>query len=444
MSTISFTLRPANKQNECPVSIKHTHKGSEFIKATGVAVPAKYINLKTGIVSKLPNAPELSATIAQVATDIRVAVRDLVAIGVEPTKAALSKQYDDLLTKRETAIRITPKINKIFSNQLEQLKFELQDLEQQVVDKKKEIERYEILTGTIETNLLAKSIRDYAEVNAETAAINTTRLYKNVGNVVEMYKPTWKITDVSPDTLAAFETYLISLGRKNLTITDTITKIKTVVYANAKKLNIDISDLRDHKTKVAAKSNTNVVYLKKNELQDLINLEGLTEAQDRIRDRFVLMCLTGIRYSDSNIKEDNIFNDELLFTTEKTDTDITIPLADDVKRILAKYNNTIPEYPAEDFNRGIKQVCKKVASLHYKVQIKEYKGKNKSTKLSKFKYDVISSHAGRKTFINLALQKGINPVAIAGIVGHTGTQLIMNTYGSKEAGKERIAQLLQD
>jgi integrase len=53
----------------------------------------------------------------------------------------------------------------------------------------------------------------------------------------------------------------------------------------------------------------------------------------------------------------------------------------------------------------------------------------------------MSSHAGRKTFINLALERGLNPVLIAKIVGHEDTDLIMNTYGSARAGLEQFVNL---
>jgi hypothetical protein len=61
------------------------------------------------------------------------------------------------------------------------------------------------------------------------------------------------------------------------------------------------------------------------------------------------------------------------------------------------------------------------------MQLKEYKGKNKADKSVKHKHAAISAHCGRRTFINLALLKGVNPVVIASIVGHEGIELIVRT-----------------
>ena len=68
-------------------------------------------------------------------------------------------------------------------------------------------------------------------------------------------------------------------------------------------------------------------------------------------------------------------------------------------------------------------VCAKVERLNYKIPVKTYQGKNKAVRTYVVKHTAISAHAGRRTFINLALLKGINPVAIAALVGHEGVEL---------------------
>lgn len=444
MSKISIILRSANKQGEQPVTVRHSHKGSEFTKATGVAVPAKYIDLQTGKVSKLTTAPELNKDIQAVWNDVAAAARNLDGKGVEPLKPAMAKEYDRILTERATRERVAPKITRFLLSHIDELKAELVALELAVVNKRKEIEAEELKMGIWDGKLLAKHIADYAKAKEKTASVNTTRIYNNVAAVVAAYNPTLATADVTPDTLRDIEEYLIGSGKRNLTITDTITKIKTVIYYYAKALGIDTTDIKAHKTDVKKKKNPNVVYLTKSELEALINLPIAGTVEGKIRDRFVLMCLTGVRYSDSSIKPENIFNNNLLFSTEKTDTDIIIPMSDTVKALLEKYDNNIPAYPSQHFNKYIKTICSRVEELQYQIQLKDYKGKNKPEKSVVYKYEAITAHVARKTFINLALEKGVSPVAIASIVGHEGTELIMKTYGSSEAGRNKIADLLNE
>ena len=54
------------------------------------------------------------------------------------------------------------------------------------------------------------------------------------------------------------------------------------------------------------------------------------------------MSLTGVRFCDTVITPDNIVNSELLFTTEKTDNDLIIPMSATVIELLVRYDNNIP------------------------------------------------------------------------------------------------------
>ena len=148
-------------------------------------------------------------------------------------------------------------------------------------------------------------------------------------------------------TLAKFETWLIECGKKNLTIKDAITKVKTVVYHYADILGIkpdELTALRIHKTKVKKKRNPNVVFLTKDELQNLINIELTNLVEQRVRDRFVLISLLEIRWSDSTISAADIQDGHLRITTEKTDTEVVVPISPQVMEILTRYNFVISAY----------------------------------------------------------------------------------------------------
>jgi integrase len=439
MSKISFVTRKVNANGDVSVNVRHTHNGSTFQKSTGVTIQPEFFSAATGKVSKVSNSPELNQQIQGVVSDIETAVRNLGK--VTPTKEALDKAYSEVLAVKEMRKETVPQAKRILGRMLDVLRAELSDLEKQVELKKAEIKAEEQMMG-IHPDLVSAFATQYANSKKATAAETTVASYEYVATQVSKFNPLWIMKEVNPTTLRDLENYLIDAGFKNLTITDVISKLKTIVYYYAKQLELDVADIRTFKTNVKKKTNPNVVYLTKEELNDLIALELTNPNEIEARDRFVLMSLCGMRLSDSNIKPENVINGELVFSTAKTDTDLVVPISSKVNEILERYNNTIPTTTRGAFNRIIKRICSKVESLNHTVEMKAYQGKNKPTKTAVKKWSVVSAHVGRKTFINLALIAGTNPVTIAGLVGHSGTDLIMNTYGNREAGKEQLKYLL--
>lgn len=437
MSKITFILRPANASGLRPVSVRHTHNGSAIERGTNVTVHPDYFDVKTGKLRKLPSAPEDNAKIQAVATQLETAARNL----KDPTKPAMIAELARLEALAELRKETVPQATRILSRIIDVLNAELADLERQVLLKKAEINQEELRQGRNTAALVHETIAAYATSIAKTRSANTVVGYEYCASQVKAFNPIWVMKDVNEDTLEAFVTHLIDSGYRNLTINDIITKLKTVMYAKGKKLELDIQSIKDFKTGVNRKRNPNVIFLTKNELRDLSNLELDKEHEQRIRDRFVFMAMTGVRFSDSSIKPANVQGGKLVLSTEKTDTDLIIPISPTVQEILTRYNNTFPRYDLASYNRTLKDICSRVESLNYEITVKTYKGKNKPKKTTPLKWEKISAHIARKTFINHALGDGINPVAIADIVGHTDTDLIMRVYGSKDSGRERIGQM---
>ena len=454
MAKITFTLRQTSEAStEQSITVRHSHKGSDFTKATGVSLEPHYFDKQSGKVSvDHPKSPEYNETISLIYNRINRLRDTLVRQGIEPTRPAMAQAWQ----AEDEAARIKANIKQILidaqpgiANMKEifyrDLLREEAELVEKLAAKKKEIQLYELKNGYNDGRLLSVYIGRYADEMEKTAASNTLRIYRNLAKVVADYDQQWRADEVNKATLAKFENWLIDSNKKNLTIKDAITKVKTVVYHYADTLGIKpdmLTSLRTHKTKVMKKRNPNVIYLTKPELLDLMAIELTNEVEQRVRDRFVLMSLLGIRWSDSAISKADIEEGHLRITTEKTDTEVMIPISPQAMEILTRYNFTIPAYQSQYFNIVIKKVCARVPSLNRPIWYKEYRGVNKAEKTEKPKYEAISAHVARKTFINLALLKGINPVALAGVVGHEGTELIMTTYGSKQAGKEVILNLL--
>ena len=96
---------------------------------------------------------------------------------------------------------------------------------------------------------------------------------------------------------------------------------------------------------------------------------------------------------------------------------VRIPLIPQAQQILKKYNNELPKISSQKFNKNIKNISKLANIIELKKTLK-YQG-NKRVEVMLPKFELISSHTARRTFITLSLIKGINPEAIKKVSGHT-------------------------
>ena len=92
---------------------------------------------------------------------------------------------------------------------------------------------------------------------------------------------------------------------------------------------------------------TNAVFLSMNEITRIyyykFEKQDKRKAKERIRDMFILGCLTALRYSDySRLTSQNLINGYIVIRTKKTNVDVKVPAHDYVKEIYAKYGGFIP------------------------------------------------------------------------------------------------------
>lgn len=165
------------------------------------------------------------------------------------------------------------------------------------------------------------------------------------------------------------------------------------------------------------------IALKEQEVETLINLD-LTKDERlvKVRDLFALEILTGQRWSDLSKVLDvkHISDSSIQIYQQKTGERVFIPLHPKLKKHLAYIFNKYPEgFPAisnQKFNEYLKDVCiaAKFERQHSWITMT---GKQKITH-SDFRYNLITSHTGRRTFCTLALKNGINPEVIMKVTGH--------------------------
>jgi len=142
------------------------------------------------------------------------------------------------------------------------------------------------------------------------------------------------------------------------------------------------------------------------------------ETLDIVRDGFLLECWTGCRFSDlGKITRQNIKNGLISLKQQKTGTEVIIPLHPMSIAILEKYNY-IPPKPVSNqrFNDVIKILCH-IAEINESEKKEITKGGIKQINFYK-KWELISSHTGRRSFATNNYRMGLDTYTIMKITGH--------------------------
>ncbi len=134
---------------------------------------------------------------------------------------------------------------------------------------------------------------------------------------------------------------------------------------------------------------------------------------------------TGLRYSDvENLKRSDIKDNFIEIITVKTSDSLIIELNDHSRAILEKYKDEVYEkskaFPVisnQKMNEYLRELME-MAEIDEPIRETYYKGNQKFDEVSP-KYAIMSSHAGRRTFICNALALGIPPQVVMKWTGHS-------------------------
>lgn len=199
-------------------------------------------------------------------------------------------------------------------------------------------------------------------------------------------------------------------------------KVLKVFLNYCKQMQI-ISSIFDLSAFKVYKEETDIIYLTETELFKILNLEGLSKCLQQVRDNFCFACFTGLRFSDiAKIKRTNIKDDFIEIKTEKTRETLKIPLNQHAKNLLKKYEGNEDERPLpptitnQKTNEYLKELCE-IAEIDEMIEMEKYSG-SKKILIRKPKYNLVTSHTARRTFVTLSLEKGIRAEIVMNITGH--------------------------
>jgi integrase len=195
--------------------------------------------------------------------------------------------------------------------------------------------------------------------------------------------------------------------------------IKTVLTDatdNGKNTNLDFKK----KSFAIIEEQADTIALNEVELQKLVKLDlSDNKPLEQVRDLFVIGCFTGLRFSDfSTFNPDNIHGGKITVKQTKTGHKIVIPIHTNVKAIIEKYNGVLPTAISnQKTNAALKKIAKLIPEMHRQETIKQTRG-GAVVSQQLPRYELISSHTGRRTFATNEYKLGTPTITIRAITGH--------------------------
>lgn len=296
-------------------------------------------------------------------------------------------------------------------------------------------------------DLYEEFINDYAKDLSNSKKNEYSLTGKYILTVDKMNKYNLNLYNFNYSFLQKFKEYMKKeRGNKNRSINIRITNLITFAnWINRKEIKNTI------KTELWQKLDDNsvldVTCLERKELDAILNYEvekGINKNLERkeitTRDLIITLSHTGMRCGDlKQISRKNIVDNCLEYYPKKTRKKgiiAIVPITKPVREILEKYNYKLPQYSDRVLNEYIREFCGKIKLLQKEIAHTTLVGDDPVTEM-KQKYTVLDSHAiGRKTFINLCIEKRVQLTSIAGMTGHTKIDTIMKFYADKHANKQ--------
>ncbi len=395
--TINFY--PRRKDRAAPLYLRYLHKGVQFKYATGVeATPESWDQKKNrfkprGRIASQNN--ERLAYLEKVAQEVHA---QLLGTGIPITKESISAAFkqrieDDLLPfyqkiEREQNQFFFPYIAVFINNRERSGKYK---------------------PGTIETyRSVEKIVRGYQDYHG-----------------LEL-----KFDDIDLNFFYSFLDFLESREYLQNYISKVIAILKLMLDEAAEDELHDNTKYKSKKFSVPREEVFNI-YLDTEELLRIYNLDISVRGQKITRDYFLLEAFTSLRYSDViRLGPENIEGRLLKITQQKGGKYTAVPANPIVTKIISENGGVFPKPPWNaEMNRHLKEIAKN-AGIDDPVIKRKKKYK---------KYELVTTHTGRRSFITNCLNAGIPPPEVMRISGHSDYKDFMKYY---KVSEEQIARSL--
>ncbi|MBF9237472.1 phage integrase SAM-like domain-containing protein [Hymenobacter sp. BT683] len=473
MATVTALVKIKNKdRDENPLWVVFRHQKLEVVVSTGESLSPKL--LKKGKVIG-DRALVLNELIATIGSDLQKAYDTVTKRAEGLSSADVKQEFERLDAERKTKL----KWDKFLHKDEEYTKNQrIGHANRRVYRAKKQLEeiqaemaywakQYAELSGTVTSledekkEYLTTYIQRYTDERMSAMARSTKSGYNAVCTAINAYNPTLKLKDVTLTIMREIEAHLLTSDTQNTTIVSYMGKIKAVCNFYASEAGMT-SSYKMYECELPTQPN-DVVYLTVKQLEDFWNHEkqalihekqpGRTAPKKsyiQVRDMFMFMCATALRYSDlfqgdfrdfiqSETLEDGTVEEHLVMfprKTRKKSIKVMVPVTPIVKDILERNDYKFKRMKDSFFRDLLREYCNDIPSFQAPVTKFELKGTDRSTVKNEYTgekikfWEAIGSHTGRRTWTNFAFQSGWLIPEIAGVTGHISLNTLM-TYASK-------------
>lgn len=280
-----------------------------------------------------------------------------------------------------------------------------------------------------------KITEDFIRHNATTRQWTHRRVqsYTAIKNHWEIYAGDKKINDLQEKDLIGWIHYFQTAPldyktrkkkspHRNTTVEKNISDFKFVLKwaARQKIYKGDLHESFEYTFKGTSGDLKEIVYLEWDELLEMYHKDFGSDRLNHVRDVFAFCCFTGQRFSDvKDLKHTDIRDGYFLNTTEKTIDPLRIDLNDYSMEILSRYKdypNPLPIISHDKTNEYIKELGE---LMEWNDPVSEvYFVGEKRFSQTYIKKEVISTHAGRRTFVVNALKMNIPSIVVRSWTGH--------------------------
>ena len=234
------------------------------------------------------------------------------------------------------------------------------------------------------------------------------------------------------DTLRSFVSHLYSAGLVNSTVSKNLRTMQGFLRWCNREGHMQSREWERYSPKIKQIAR-DVIYLTRDELKEVMEHEFMSETMRHVRDVFVLQCFTGLRYSDvQRLKVGDVRDGAIHLVTKKTSQPLTIDLNAVSSHILGKYSEgkargdaalpTMSNQKANDYLKEMARECGITSPVRRVWMVKSVRREEVVEK-----WELISTHCGRRTFITQGLSMGITAEVMMRFTGHS-TYSAMKPY----------------
>ena len=264
---------------------------------------------------------------------------------------------------------------------------------------------------------------------------STVQQHNNTRHLLKEYQTKRKqpvtFLSLNKDLVEDYTGYLRKIGKKDSTIAKEIKNMK--VFARHAEDAGEFPEADYAKWQKPASISKEVFYLSDEDLDALRHTHYSTDTLQQVADLFLMQCYTGLRFSDiAGLKPEQWDNDWLRVNTQKTKQALKIALSPEARHLLERYKlKPMSNLSNPTVNKLIKEAGKE-AGLTQQEQVTEHQGQTRKT-VTLHRYERITTHTGRRTFVSRALSKGIPLPTIMRFTGHKSLKTLAAYIGISDA-----------